>query len=139
MADRVSKETRSAIMASVKSKNTKPEIALRSALHKLGYRFRLHRRDLPGSPDLVFPSRKKAIFVHGCFWHGHGCRWGKLPKSRLEYWGPKIAANKKRDRNKARLLRQYGWEAKTVWACQLRIENKTLNKIAEFLGHARSS
>lgn len=133
MADRVSKETRSAIMASVKSKNTKPELALRSALHKLGYRFRLHRRDLPGSPDIVFPSQKKAIFVHGCFWHGHGCRWGKLPKTRLDYWGPKILANRNRDKTKNKLLRKQEWTVLTVWACQLRNPERTLNKIVHFL------
>ena len=90
-------------------KDTEPEWAVRRLLHGLGYRYRLHRKDLPGKPDLVFPSRRKAIFVHGCFWHSHGCRYGRPPKSRLEYWLPKLKRNMKRDANKrAELERTFG-------------------------------
>ncbi|MGH6946264.1 MAG: very short patch repair endonuclease, partial [Kiloniellales bacterium] len=115
MTDRVSSSIRSAIMASVKQKHTGPELTVRRMLHRLGYRFRLHNRSLPGSPDLVFPRRGKAIFVHGCFWHGHSCRWGRLPKSKLDYWGPKIEANRKRDRRNSLRLRKQGWSVLVVW------------------------
>lgn len=90
MTDRLSPERRRYLMQQVRSKNTRPEKAVRSLLHSIGYRFRLHRKDLPGTPDIVFPSRRLVLFVHGCFWHGHGCRIGQLPKSRLDYWSPKI-------------------------------------------------
>jgi len=90
MSDTRTPDQRRRIMQSVKTKNTGPELAVRKALHAEGYRFRLHRRDLPGSPDVVFPGRNKVIFIHGCFWHGHACKKGAAPKSRLEYWGPKI-------------------------------------------------
>ena len=133
MVDHVTPERRSFIMSSVQSKNTKPEMLVRRALHKMGYRYRIHRRDLPGSPDLVFPGRKKAIFVHGCFWHGHGCKWGRLPKSKLDYWQPKIKANRKRDRRDLKALRDDGWCVKVVWACELREPEATLGKIAIFL------
>jgi DNA mismatch endonuclease (patch repair protein) len=106
-------------MQQVKGKDTKPEIIVRSLLHRLGYRFRLHRKDLPGTPDIVFPGRRLALFVHGCFWHGHGCRIGKLPKSRLDYWQPKIAANGDRDRRKEAALTAAGWRVAVVWQCEL--------------------
>jgi DNA mismatch endonuclease (patch repair protein) len=97
-----------------------PEVRVRSLLHSMGYRFRLHRKELPGTPDIVFPSRQVAVFVHGCFWHGHGCRIGKLPKSRLEYWRPKIFANRTRDRRKEVSLAASGWRVLTVWQCELK-------------------
>ena len=120
MADRVSPQRRSAIMSRVGTKDTKPEIQVRRMLHGLGYRYRLHRKDLPGKPDLVFPKRRKVIFVHGCFWHGHGCQWGKLPKSRLDYWAPKIRANRARDKSVVVALSERGWKAFEVWQCELR-------------------
>ena len=106
-------------MQQVKGKDTRPERIVRSLLHHLGYRFRLHRKDLPGTPDIVFPSRRLALFVHGCFWHGHGCRIGKLPKSHLDYWQPKIEANRARDRRKEAALAAAGWRIAEVWQCEL--------------------
>lgn len=133
MADHVTVERRSYIMSKVGQKNTKPELALRRALHGLGYRFRLHRRDLPGSPDIVFPSRTKVVFVHGCFWHGHGCRWGRLPKSRPEYWQPKIETNKERDRRALTELQEAGWEPLVVWQCELRDLEGAVGRVEGFL------
>lgn len=95
-------------MQAVKQKDTKPEMAVRRLLFSLEYRYRLHRKDLPGKPDIVFPGRKKAIFVHGCFWHAHGCPKGQPPKSNLEYWGPKLEANVKRDEEKIAELESLG-------------------------------
>ena len=106
-------------MQAVRSKDTGPEQKIRRLLHGLGYRYRLHRRDLPGKPDLVFPSRKKAIFVHGCFWHAHGCRYGRPPKSRLEYWLPKLEKNKARDADKLSRLEELGWRVLIVWQCEM--------------------
>lgn len=119
MVDRLSPQRRSYLMQQVKQRDTKPEKQVRSLLHRLGYRFRLHRKDLPGTPDIVLPAKNVAIFVHGCFWHGHGCRIGKEPKSRLEYWGPKIQGNKDRDRRKSVELAEQGWRVETVWQCEL--------------------
>lgn len=106
-------------MQSVKSKDTKPEMIVRRLLHSMGYRYRLHRKGLPGKPDIVFPGRKKAIFVHGCFWHWHGCPKGQLPKSRLDYWQPKLAKNVKRDRTKQEQLKALGWRVFVVWQCEI--------------------
>lgn len=121
-------------MASVGTRDTGPELKLRKELHRLGYRYATHRADLPGKPDLVFPSRGKVIFVHGCFWHGHTCRWGRLPKSRSEYWELKIAANRKRDVSVANKARRMGWSVLIVWQCQLRNFDGALERIARFLG-----
>jgi DNA mismatch endonuclease (patch repair protein) len=140
MADKFSKKVRSKIMASVRTKNTGPELALRKLLHALGYRYRLHSRALPGSPDLVFPAAHKVIFVHGCFWHGHGCRWGRLPKSRKGYWVPKIAGNRTRDRRVIRQLRKAGWNSLVVWECDLRSQTKKgLNQAVRFLAARRKT
>jgi len=119
-------------MKSVGVRDTGPERTVRSALHRAGFRFRLHRRDLPGKPDIVLPSKRVAIFVHGCFWHGHGCAKGKLPKSRLEYWKPKISANAARDKRNVRELSKLGWRTLTVWQCELadpRFEAKLQRKV----------
>src|ERR1700689_5110648 len=103
-------EIRSATMRAVKSKDTKPELEVRSLIHHLGYRFRLHRRDLPGTPDLVFPGRRKVIFVHGCFWHGHDCpRGSRVPKANQNYWMRKVARNRERDLASQRALTASGW------------------------------
>ena len=101
-------------------KDTAPELLVRRMLHRMGYRFRLHRWDLPGRPDLVFPGRGVVIQVHGCFWHQHqGCRHARVPKSRQEYWGPKFAQNAERDRDNERRLGEMGWRVLVVWECEL--------------------
>lgn len=110
-------EQRRRIMQAVKTRNTEPELIVRRLLHAEGYRFRLHRKDLPGTPDIVLPGRRKAIFVHGCFWHAHGCAKGRAPKSRLDYWAPKLAQNVERDARKVRELEAAGWQVLTVWGC----------------------
>lgn len=133
MGDRVSKAVRSRIMASVGTRNTGPEVALRKALHALGYRYVTHSRLLPGRPDIVFPRFRKAIFVHGCFWHGHRCRWGKLPKSRVTYWTAKIVGNRARDSRTLRSLRREGWSVLVVWQCQIRNLDRTLPRVLKFL------
>lgn len=127
-------EQRSAIMSRVRGKDTAPELAVRRLTFALGYRYRLHRKDLPGRPDIVFPSRRKAIFVHGCFWHGHGCEKGRLPKSRLDYWQPKIATNRDRDARQVKGLEDLGWKVLTLWQCELKDPRQVAIKIKRFLG-----
>ena len=108
-------------MSSVRQKNTKPEMIVRSALHRLGYRFRLHYKRLPGTPDIVLPKRKLAIFVHGCFWHQHrGCHKSRRPSSNSEYWGPKLDENMRRDKDKIIKIRLQGWKVLVIWECQTR-------------------
>lgn len=110
---------RSVLMGRVRGKDTKPEHAVRRAAHSLGYRFRLHRRDLPGTPDLTFPRLRKAVFVHGCFWHRHaGCSRTTTPKTRAAYWRDKFQQNVERDRRNAAALRALGWEVLVVWECE---------------------
>lgn len=117
--DRVSPAARSANMAAIRGKNTRPEIAVRKLLHRMGLRFRLHRKDLPGHPDIVLPRHRLAIFVHGCFWHRHeGCSRANAPKSRSDYWQAKFARNAARDERQQNLLRQGGWKVLTVWECK---------------------
>jgi DNA mismatch endonuclease (patch repair protein) len=133
--DKLSTERRSANMRQIRSQNTSPELALRRMLHRLGYRFRLHRKDLPGKPDLVFPSRKKAIFVHGCFWHQHPeCREGRVPSTRLEYWVPKLARNQQRDQAVQSALEKQGWQSLIVWECELKDATATSRTVKRFLG-----
>lgn len=120
MVDRLTPPDRSRLMARVKSRNTAPELAVRRALHAVGLRFRLHRRDLPGRPDIVLPKFRTAIFVHGCFWHGHDCRRGTLPVSNAEFWRAKISRNRERDTVAAEALVQAGWSVETVWQCELK-------------------
>jgi DNA mismatch endonuclease (patch repair protein) len=120
-------------MQAVKTKDTGPEMAVRRLLHKRGFRYRLHPRDLPGRPDIVFRSIKKAIFVHGCFWHGHNCAKGLAPKSRLEYWGPKLDANRKRDKKEFTQLKALGWSVMAVWQCEIRDCEKLLPKLLAFV------
>ena len=133
MADTRSPEQRSRIMRAVGTRNTTPEIALRRLLHAMGYRFRLHRRDLPGTPDIVFPSRQKVIFVHGCFWHSHGCSKGQAPKSREEYWRPKLDSNRQRDARKALEVEERGWQPLIVWACELSEKSTLTIRLKNFL------
>lgn len=134
MADTRSPEQRRRIMRSVGTKDTGPEMVVRRLLHRLGYRYRLHQRDLPGTPDIVFPGRQRAIFVHGCYWHGHGCSKGRLPKSNEEYWGTKIARNRKRDAAKEAALRELGWGVLAVWQCEIKDEVTLAEKLRNFLG-----
>ena len=136
MADSLTPEQRSERMARVRSKDTVPELYVRSLLHGQGYRYRLHVSSLPGKPDLVFPSRKKILFVHGCFWHQHRCKLGnRMPKSRLEFWQPKLEANHKRDARLRRLLRQAGWKVLVIWECEIKklSEAKLLDRLRGFL------
>ena len=134
MVDNRTPESRSALMSRIGGIDTAPEIAVRRLLHSLGYRFRLYRRDLPGKPDIVFPSRRKVIFVNGCFWHAHGCRIGRPPKSRAEFWQPKLQRNRERDDRNRATLRKLGWEVLTIWQCQTRSLSKLENRLVSFLG-----
>lgn len=132
--DSVSREKRSEIMALVRAKDTRPEMAVRKLVWGLGYRYRLHRRDLPGCPDLVFSGRRKVIFVHGCFWHRHeGCALARLPKSRLDFWGPKLESNALRDRRNKRAPARQGWKVLTVWECELKNMNRVIGMARRFL------
>lgn len=137
MTDTRTGEQRRRIMQSVKQKNTKPEMVVRKLLHSEGYRFRLHRTDLPGKPDIVFPSLRKAIFVHGCFWHGHNCNFGRPPKSRLEYWGPKIAGNQARDQRNIDDMTALGWSTLTVWQCETTDADALKTLLWTFLGESK--
>jgi DNA mismatch endonuclease (patch repair protein) len=135
MVDNISAETRSANMRAIRSKGMKPEMLVRRFLHSCGYRYRLHAADLPGKPDLVFPARKKVIFVHGCFWHQHaGCREGRIPGSRREYWEPKLARNLERDREVRSSLTEEAWESLVIWECELKDQNAAMERVRRFLG-----
>jgi DNA mismatch endonuclease, patch repair protein len=137
MADSLTKKQRSANMSRIRSKNTNPEMVVRELVQAIGFRFRPHHSGLPGKPDLVFPRHRKAAFVHGCFWHHHRCTEGqRAPKSRLEYWGPKITGNVRRDRLNLRRLRRLGWAILVVWECQtVRARKMELTeRLRRFLG-----
>ena len=128
--DTISQEKRSRIMSAVRSKNTLAELLVRRYLWSHGIRYRIHRKDLPGKPDIAMPQYKLAVFIHGCFWHGHdNCIRGRLPKSRLEYWKPKIEANKKRDRLIEKELKEKGWRQLVIWECQLRTQKAASNNL----------
>lgn len=134
--DTLNAEQRSERMSRVRGRDTKPELLVRRMTHGLGYRFRLYRRDLPGTPDLVFPGRRKVIFVHGCFWHGHpdpDCPLARLPKSKLDFWIPKLETNRKRDEASLARLADLGWETLVIWECQTRDRGLLEVKIREFL------
>jgi len=132
--DHVSKEKRSEIMASVHSKDTSPELKVRSIVHRMGYRFRLHRKELPGSPDLVFAGRRKAIFIHGCFWHRHvGCKYATTPKTRVRFWQNKFDGNVQRDARTRRQLNRLGWRVLTVWQCDLKKPERLVTRLERFL------
>lgn len=134
MPDVFSKEKRSRIMSKIKGKDTKPEKLVRSMLHRMGYRFRLHVRDLPGSPDVVLPRHRKIVFVHGCFWHGHlGCQRAKLPETNRPFWEEKIGKNIKRDRAVLRELKRNGWKILVVWQCQMRDKNVLEKRLRRFM------
>lgn len=127
MADIVSPETRSRMMSGIRGKDTKPEMIIRSGLHRRGFRFRIHDKRLPGKPDLVFPRHNAIIFVHGCFWHGHDCPLFKWPKTRPEFWKTKINRNREVDIRSEAALKQAGWRIGTIWECSLK--NKKLEQI----------
>jgi DNA mismatch endonuclease (patch repair protein) len=140
VTDSLSPVERSLRMGMVKAKDTKPELLVRSLVHRLGYRYRLHAKYLPGNPDLVFSSRKKVIFVHGCFWHRHDaptCKLARLPKSKLDFWLPKLEANMRRDVRTLKSLQSLGWESLILWECQL-INTQTVREaVMLFLGDPR--
>lgn len=130
-------EHRSRTMRAVKSKDTRPERIVRQLAHGMGYRYRLHRKDLPGKPDLVFGPRRKVVFVHGCFWHQHdagSCRGGRVPKLREEYWRPKLERNKARDALTLVALEKAGWAALVLWECELKDRESVKKRLQGFLG-----
>ncbi|MEO2013547.1 MAG: DNA mismatch endonuclease Vsr [Fuerstiella sp.] len=135
MVDVHSPKQRSFNMSRIQGKDTKPELIVRSLVHQMGYRFRLHRKDLPGKPDLVLPRHGKIIFVHGCFWHMHRCRYGRVkPKTNAEFWQSKRTANVDRDRRNIRTLRRDGWQTLVIWECWTReTESKVIPRLKKFL------
>jgi DNA mismatch endonuclease (patch repair protein) len=136
MADDLTREERSERMRRVRSKNTKPEMTVRRLLYSLGYRYRVHPPDIPGKPDIAFKGRRKLIFVHGCFWHRHedpACKLARLPKSRLDFWLPKLNANRERDKRLRNRLFKEGWRILVVWECELRDKEQLRNKLVRFL------
>lgn len=127
-------EQRRRTMRAVKEKNTGPEMTVRRMVHGMGYRYRLHRKDLPGKPDLVFSPRKKVIFVHGCFWHGHTCKRGdRTPRENRDYWTKKIERNKERDREHLKTLKKDGWRVMTVWDCEIKGADVLADRMSAFL------
>lgn len=124
---------RSENMRRIRSKGMRPELAVRSMVHKMGYRFRLHRKDLPGKPDLVFAGRRKVIFVHGCFWHAHDCKTAHRPKSNADYWGVKLKRNAARDKKSLAALMAQGWKPLVIWECELKKSAATGARIGKFL------
>lgn len=125
MADTVSKETRSRMMSGIRGKDTKPELELRRALFARGFRYRLHAKSLPGRPDIVLARWRAVVFVHGCFWHGHGCHYFKLPATNRDFWAGKIAGNRANDALQKKALQHHGWIVFTVWECSMRGVNES--------------
>ena len=133
--DNLTPARRSINMSRIRSRNTSPEIIVRRLVHAMGYRFRLCSKLLPGKPDLVFPSRRKVIFVHGCFWHSHArCKIAHLPKSNVDYWMPKLRRTKQRDAEHVRRLKKLGWQVLVLWECQLRNVSSLQQRLKRFLG-----
>lgn len=120
-------------MARVKSEDTEPELIARSIIHRMGYRFRLHRDDLPGSPDIVLPRHRKVVFVHGCFWHSHDCPKGSRPGTRTDFWNEKLDRNVRRDTQAERALRDKGWDVLVIWECELSDIDLARKKLRRFL------
>ncbi|MGZ9257325.1 MAG: very short patch repair endonuclease [Candidatus Binatia bacterium] len=136
MSDILTPEQRSERMGRVRGKDTRPELVVRRIVHGMGFRYRLHRRNLPGSPDLVFARRKKVIFIHGCYWHRHpdpACKLARLPKSRLDFWRPKLEGNRQRDLHAQQRLCDLGWHFVVVWECAIRHKEQLKNRIRLFL------
>jgi DNA mismatch endonuclease (patch repair protein) len=125
-------------MRRIRSKGMLPELAVRSLVHRMGYRFRLHRKDLPGKPDLVFVSRRKVIFVHGCFWHAHDCKMAHKPKSNADYWAPKLARNRTRDARNIETLTAVGWKSLIIWECETEVDKRLAQRIKTFLGKTKA-
>ena len=138
MVDTLTTEQRSAVMASIKGANTGPEMFVRRALHARGYRYRVHGRGLPGKPDLVFKKRRAAVFVHGCFWHRHGCKKTTMPKSRQDYWQEKFAKNVARDQRNVAQLAEDGWRIYIVWECEISRDEAIIDQLVAFLGPPRT-
>ncbi len=144
MTDIVDSKTRSRMMSGIRGKNTKPEIVIRKRLHARGYRFRLHRKDLPGSPDMVLRKHQAVILINGCFWHGHQCRLFKWPKTRPEFWRNKIEGNIRRDQQKLFELKRLGWRVCLLWECEIKGANeehlnRVMESISKWLNGAESS
>ena len=137
MTDVHTTQQRSFNMSRIRGKDTKPEMLVRSLVHQMGYRFRLHRKDFPGKPDLVLPRHKKVIFVHGCFWHMHRCRYGRVvPKTNAEFWQNKRQGNVDRDRRNLRAMRNSGWQVLVIWECWTREpEQRVIPRLLDFLDH----
>ena len=136
MTDKLTPGQRSRNMSRIRSKDTSPEMAVRRIVHGLGFRYRLHRKDLPGKPDLTLPRLKKVIFVHGCFWHQHDdpkCKIVRKPKSRKDYWYPKLRRNVERDREHQKRLKKLGWQFILIWECEVENTSKLTRKLSEFL------
>ena len=128
-------EQRSRIMRAVRGADTTPELAVRRLAHSMGFRFRLHWKDLPGKPDLTFPRLRKVIFVHGCFWHGHDCpRGARVPVQNRDYWTRKVARNMERDRSAQSALQRLGWKSLVVWECEIKDQNRLRRALRRFLG-----
>lgn len=137
MIDTLTPMERSERMSLIKERDSRPEMVVRRLVHGLGYRYRLHRRDLPGRPDLVFGKRQKIIFLHGCFWHRHddsACKLARLPKTRLDFWLSKLEANRARDVKNQERLKEMGWDYLVIWECQLRDKEQLAKRIQSFLG-----
>ena len=140
MVDNLRAVERSRCMSRIRSRHMKPELVVRSVVHRMGYRFRLHRKDLPGAPDLVLPRHHVVIFVNGCFWHWHAdpsCSIAGLPKSNLDYWRPKLARTRVRDRENSATLERAGWKVLTVWECELRDIDRVMSRVYSFIESAR--
>lgn len=130
-ADIISRENRSHLMGSIKGRDTKPELIVRTLCHSMGLRYRLHRRDLPGCPDLVFPKHHLCLFVHGCFWHRHAnCKYAYTPKTNLDFWLPKLQRNAERDRETSKTLTEQGWQVEIIWECETKSTSLLAAKIA---------
>ena len=135
VTDTLTPEQRSKLMSRIRSQGTTPEMAIRRLVHGMGYRYRLHRRNLPGTPDLVFGPRRKVIFVHGCFWHRHeGCNLARMPKSRLEFWRPKLEGNRARDERNQQELKRLNWDVLVIWECEIKRGLPLEQRIEKFLG-----
>lgn len=132
--DKISEERRSWNMSRIKGKNTKPELMVRSLLHKMGYRFRIHRKDLPGKPDIVLPKYKMVFFVNGCFWHRHeGCKYASTPKSRVAFWNNKFKKTIERDKLNYKHLKELGWKVIVIWECETKTINDLAYRLREYL------